>query len=226
MPGRRSPHRTGQWQSKLPPQQRARPQPSLPDVLGVRTAQFISQHLNAVQRQLPSPLLASRRTRFPGCESRGRRGLTGVGPKLGPPEAKHAARTVAIPEGITLRLVGHLRGSPLLNTHFAPQWSDGPERMALPAYGWPAGVCGQPAPGQRLVHATPPTRSAAHWATAGADAGLRESRVGRRLPDSCRSSRTMRSLIIIEAVTQDHADGSTANSGSSDLCSWPRRRPS
>ncbi len=74
--------------------------------------------------------------------------IKGAGPTLGPPKTDRALRTVAIPEAITLRLVVHierfvdsvtsdalvftsLRGGPLLNTYFAPQWSKARDAVGL-----------------------------------------------------------------------------------------------
>jgi integrase len=74
--------------------------------------------------------------------------IKGQGPTLGPPKTESAVRTVPVAESITLRLAAHieqyvedvepdalvftsLRGGPLLNTYFAPQWSKARDAVGL-----------------------------------------------------------------------------------------------
>lgn len=81
--------------------------------------------------------------------SRALNDIKGVGPTLSPPKTDRAVRTVAIPEAVALRLVVHieqfvddaqsdslvftsLRGGPLLNTYFAPRWSNARSEVGLP----------------------------------------------------------------------------------------------
>ncbi len=74
--------------------------------------------------------------------------IKGQGPTLGPPKTESAVRTVPVAESIAVRLAAHivnyvdevepdalvftsLRGGPLLNTYFAPQWSKAREAVGL-----------------------------------------------------------------------------------------------
>ncbi|HSM67484.1 MAG TPA: tyrosine-type recombinase/integrase, partial [Ilumatobacteraceae bacterium] len=74
--------------------------------------------------------------------------IKGQGPTLGPPKTESAVRTVPLAEVIAKRLVVHveqyvgsierdelvfksLRGGPLLNTYFAPQWSKARDAVGL-----------------------------------------------------------------------------------------------
>ena len=74
--------------------------------------------------------------------------IKGQGPTLGPPKTESAVRTVPVAESIAVRLAAHivnyvdevepdalvftsLRGGPLLNTYFAPQWSKATEAVGL-----------------------------------------------------------------------------------------------
>jgi len=81
--------------------------------------------------------------------SRALNDIKGVGPTIGPPKTERAVRTVSVHDVITVRLVVHLdlygnaeqpdslvfrslRDGPLLNTHFAPQWSRARNEVAFP----------------------------------------------------------------------------------------------
>ena len=74
--------------------------------------------------------------------------IKGQGPTLGPPKTESAVRTVPVAESIAVRLAAHieeyvddgepdslvftsLRGAPLLNTYFAPQWSKARDAVGL-----------------------------------------------------------------------------------------------
>ena len=74
--------------------------------------------------------------------------IKGQGPTLGPPKTESAVRTVPVAESIAIRLAAHideyvedvepgalvftsLRGGPLLNTYFAPQWSRARDAVGL-----------------------------------------------------------------------------------------------
>jgi len=74
--------------------------------------------------------------------------IKGQGPTLGPPKTESAVRTVPLAEAIASRLAVHieqyvgrierdelvftsLRGGPLLNTYFAPQWSKARDAVGL-----------------------------------------------------------------------------------------------
>jgi len=74
--------------------------------------------------------------------------IKGHGPTLGPPKTESAVRTVPVAESIAVRLTAHieeyiedvgpgalvftsLRGGPLLNTYFAPQWSKARDAVGL-----------------------------------------------------------------------------------------------
>ena len=74
--------------------------------------------------------------------------IKGQGPTLGPPKTESAVRTVPVAESIAVRLAAHideyvevvepdalvftsLRGGPLLNTYFAPQWSKARDAVGL-----------------------------------------------------------------------------------------------
>jgi integrase len=74
--------------------------------------------------------------------------VKGQGPTLGPPKTESAVRTVPVADSIAVRLAAHieeyveeiepgalvftsLRGGPLLNTYFAPQWSKARDAVGL-----------------------------------------------------------------------------------------------